>query len=226
MAPAVSRRIRLTDGERRFVLDDVGWQGYETLLNLVGNRPIRLTYDRGNVELLSPLLVHERYRSLLARVVEVVTKELNIRMVAAGSTTLRAELLDRGLEPDACFYIASADRLRGTDRIDLSVVPPPDLVIEIEIARSVLQRLGIYAALGVPEIWRFDGERLCVLVLQADGLYAESDRSASFPFLPLGEVTRLALEGDLLDDTAWSRSFRAWVRHEILPRLEDDRAQS
>lgn len=98
----------------------------------------------------------------------------------------------------------------------MAVDPPPDLAIEIEITRSVLNRLGIYAKLGVREVWRFDGEALTVLLLGPDGNYAPSPTSAAFPYLPMGEIARF-LNDEGTDDTRWGRAFRAWVREVIVP---------
>ena len=221
MATASERRIQPAEGERRFLIPGIGWGGYQTLLGLVGDRPIRLTYDRGSVELMSPLYVHERSKGLLGRMVETITEELDIPMVAAGSTTFNSEALDRGLEPDECFYLANAHRLRRTDRIDMAIDPPPDLAIEVEITAGVLKRLPIYAALGVPEVWRFDGETLSILLLQPDRTYAESEASAALPFLPMVEVARFLHDYDPTNDTRWARAFRAWVRDELAPRARD-----
>lgn len=218
--PEVRPAVNPVEGEHRFVIRGVGWDGYQTLLGLIGNRPIRITYDRGDVELMSPLISHERYKSLMGRMVETITEELDIPIVAAGVTTYHAEMLDRGLEPDECDYLANAGRVRGMERIDLAIDPPPDLAIEVEITASVLNRLAIYAALGVPEVWRFDGEVLTVLLLQPDKTYAGSEVSAAFPLLPMGEVARFLLEYNPSNDTRWGRAFCAWVRAEVMPRFE------
>ena len=112
MATATDPRASTDVGERRFVLYNVGWSGYQTLLTLFENGGPRLTYDRGNVELMAPMLRHERPKKLLAYIVEAITDELEIPRVGAGSTTFKSEILDRGLEPDDCFYLANAHRLR------------------------------------------------------------------------------------------------------------------
>jgi Uma2 family endonuclease len=214
MATTTEIRSRPLEPESRVVLHGVGWEGYETMLKLVGDRPVRLTYDRGDLELMVPSLDHERYKSLLGRLIETLTLELDLPCDAAGSTTWRKQLEDRGLEPDECYYLANAERVVGR-KVDLSVDPPPDLAIEIEISRSALDRLGIYAALGVPEVWRFDGEALRVEQLQADGTYQEVVVSPSFPFLPLNEVVRWLRLAETMGQTPWLRQFREWVREEL-----------
>jgi Uma2 family endonuclease len=150
--------------------------------------------------------------------IDTITEELAIRIVAVGSTTFNREAVDRGLEPDECYYIANAGRIVKWDRIDLDVDPPPDLAVEVDITRSSLDRVGIYAALGVPEVWRFDGVEFEVLLLGADRNYTRSEQSAAMPFLPMSELADFLKDYESGDDSRWGRSFREWVRTTLLPR--------
>lgn len=230
MATSTVSEARTTpvEGGQVFVLYDIGWSGYETMLRLVGDRPIRLTYDRGNLELMSPTRKHETNKSLLGRFVETMTEELEIPCTSEGSTTWRREGIDRGLEPDEGYYLYEhAEQLAAKAEIDPNTDPPPDLAIEIEVTRSALDRQGIYAALRVPELWRYNGESLRVFLLGANGIYQESANSAAFPFLPMDEVARLLREGATMDHSRWGRMVRAWVRDELAPRARgrDDVAQ-
>lgn len=206
-------------GEQRVLLRGVGWKGYEALLEMVGDGHVRLACDGKDVELMSPSYDHEHFKKLLARLIEMLTFELRIPCKCAGSTTWRKPLVGRGLEPDECYYLADTVRLIGRT-IDQTVDPPPDLAAEVEISRSALDRMGIYAALRVPEVWRFDGERLTVACLQADGTYATVDASPAFPFLPPGEVVRWLAMGADMDETEWLHQFCEWIRAELLPRHE------
>jgi Uma2 family endonuclease len=201
--------------EQRFVLRGVDWQTYQDMLAALGDRPVRLTYDRGNLEFMTLSHGHERYSSLLGRMVETLTEELDLPLQSGGSSTFGREDLDRGLEPDRCYYLENAPQVRDKDEIDLTVDPPPDLAIEIDISRSSLNRLGIYAALRVLEVWRFDGTNLWVYLLQADGQYLESDRSRHFPFLPLAEVVAFVQRRTQMSETSLIRSFRECVREQI-----------
>jgi Uma2 family endonuclease len=204
--------------DMRVVIRGVGWQGYQKLLDVVGDRPVRLTYDRGDVELMSPSMPHERYKKILARLVEAITAELEIPCEGAGSTTWRREDLDRGLEPDECYYIAHADQVACRNDLDPSTDPPPDLAIEVDISPSALDRPAIYAALGVPELWRFDGETLRIEQLQDDGTYRLCDASPALPFLKAAEIRQWLAQADTMGQTAWDRQLRAWVRTELGPR--------
>jgi Uma2 family endonuclease len=222
MATIAEPKPRTLEPEQRVVLHGIGWEGYETMLRLVDDRcRVRLAYDRGDLEIMSPSRDHEVFGEVLGRVVTTVTEELRIPCLAAGSTTWRKQAEDQGLEPDKCYYLANFPRVRGKKQIDLSIDPPPDLAIEVEISRSAMNRMRIYAALGVPEVWRYNGEVLRVAQLQADGTYAEVPTSPSLPFLPLDEVARwIRLAEEIEDHSEWGRQFREWVRDELAPRLE------
>jgi Uma2 family endonuclease len=205
--------------EHRIVLRGVGWGGYQTLIDLVGDQPVRLTYDRGDLELMSPQPKHERKKSLLGQFVRILARELHIPVMPMGSTTWSREDLDKGLEADESFYLGDLERIRDPDNIDLDIDPPPDLAIEIEITRSTLDRIGIYGALRVPELWRFNGRALRVLLRQEDGSYQESPSSAAFPGVPMNDVAQFAIREGIRDENAFLDEFTAWVRSDLLPRI-------
>jgi Uma2 family endonuclease len=201
--------------EERVLLDEVSWDAYEALLKSWGDRPIRLTYDHGSLEIMSPLHSHEQYGSILGRFVESFTEELNIPLHSGGSTTFRQKFKRRGLEPDRCYWIKNEAQMRGRKEFDFKVDPPPDLAIEVDITSSSLDRMSIYASLGMPEIWRFDGERFSIHLLQPDGSYSESIQSAALPALPLAEVMRFLEMSDEVDETTLIRAFRDWIRRTL-----------
>lgn len=209
--------LRSSTGEDRFLIRDIGWDKYEALLELFGDDGPRLNYANGNVELMSPLPVHGKYAKLLGVMVETIAEELGIRLESYGITTFKRRAVDRGFEPDECYYFANIDRLRGEKRIDLDVEPPPDLCIEVEITKSLLPKLDIYAKIGVPEVWRFDGEILTVFLLRPEGCYFPSERSASLPFVPMAEIARFLREYATGQELPWRRAFRAWVREVVAP---------
>ena len=214
---------RQATAEPRIVLRGVGWDVYETLLHRLEGQPIRLTYDRGDLELMSPSPEHEEFGNLLGRMVETITEELRLPCIGAGSTTWRKKLKDRGLEADECYYLESVPRLRGRRKdLDLAIDPPPDLAIEVEISRGSFDRMQIYAQLKVPEVWRFDGEDLFIELLQPDGTYQTSPTSRCFPFLDPAEIVDWLKQGASSEDhSEWGRRFREWVRNELAPRLTD-----
>jgi Uma2 family endonuclease len=197
--------------ESRVLLSGVSWPTFEALLAENDCRGTRFTYDRGYLEIMSPSSEHEWMKRLLGRMVEALTEELGVAVKSGGSTTLKDQLKDRGLEPDECYYVANEPRMRGRS-YDPAVDPPPDLAIEVDISRSSLDKLPIYADFGVPEVWLYDGSSLRVFQLQSDGGYAQQDHSPAFPFLPLRELTRFLDRRTMSDETTWISSFRNWVR--------------
>jgi Uma2 family endonuclease len=198
--------------ETRIVIPNVGWDVFEALAasDCAGTR---FVYDKGLLEIMSPSMEHEWCHRILGQIVEVITEELNIPRRSAGSTTLKLQLEKRGLEPDECFYLAHESQMRGKPEIDLTVDPPPDLAIEVDISRSSIDKLPIYADLGVPELWFYDGESLVVRQLR-NGLYVGCERSEAFPFLGVKEVERFMGTHEQFDETAWIRSFREWVKRQ------------
>jgi Uma2 family endonuclease len=203
--------------EQRVLLTGIRWQTYEALLEDLGNRHVFLTYDRGSLEIMAPLFRHEGFTRVLGRVVEITAEVLNIPFKAGWSTTFRRRDLERGLEPDRCFYIANVAAIVGKLDIDLTRDPPPDLAIETDITHSSLDRMSIYASLGVPEVWRFDGQQLQVNLLQTGPAYRPAEASRSFPTLPLAEVAGLVHQVATPDDLAQMRTIRAWVQQHALP---------
>jgi Uma2 family endonuclease len=154
---------------------------------------------------------HERPNRTLALLVEVLAEELNMDVQRLGSPTFTREDLDKGFEPDSCFYIQNEARVRGKDEIDLAVDPPPDLVIEIDITSPSLNKFPIYARIGVPEIWRYDGRQVQMFVL-ANGEYLHIEQSTIFPLLSSTLATRFLEESTRLRSTAWLRQVREWAR--------------
>jgi Uma2 family endonuclease len=156
--------------------------------------------------------IHERFKKLLGTLVEMLTLELNIPIQETGSMTLKRQLKERGIEADESYYLANERRVRGKKDIDLNTDPPPDLALEIDISRSWLDRMSIYAALKIPEVWCFDGKALQVYVLQPSGDYELSEKSLNFPFLPVQELVPFVQLGLTTDDTTLRRTFLDWVR--------------
>jgi Uma2 family endonuclease len=159
----------------------------------------------------------ETRASLLGRLVELLTLEVGTPIKAAGSTTLRRPDMDRGLEPDRCFYLRHAANVRGRREIDLSRDPPPDLAIDADVKVGWVERLATYGALGVPEVWRYDGQAVRVYRRRSDGTYDVDQGSLAFPFLPVAELGRFVREGQHSDDTAVAQAFLAWLREEVVP---------
>lgn len=210
-------RVARSRPRRGVLLKGIGWEGYTRLLELIGERHVRVTYDRGDAEIMSPLPEHEGIKTLLGEVIRILADEIDLPETSFGSMTIRREILDRGLEPDDCFFLTNAHRLRGRLIYDPDIDPPPDLAIEVDITSSFLDRLAVYGALGVPEIWRWEDSEIVALLRQPDGSYRESTVSALFPYASLADLVRWIVAPRLEDDRLWRRRLRAWVREVVVP---------
>jgi Uma2 family endonuclease len=201
---------------QRLVLYGEPWSSYTRLLRMFeGRRRLRITYDRGALEIMTVSPPHEHAKQLLGRFIEVLTEELGLPLASYGNLTMRRRRRQRGLEPDQCYWIQNEGASRNLQVFDLRLTPPPDLVIEVEVSRSALNRMGIYAALGAPEVWCFDGQALTFQSLGPNKQYAPASRSRAFPQLaPSDLVPFLALRGQV-EENALIRQFRAWVRQSL-----------
>jgi Uma2 family endonuclease len=140
--------------DNRF-LTHASWDEYTRLLDVFGDRPIRISYDRGRLEIMSPTWDHEKAKGALGSLILAALEENGIDCFTGGSTTFRRQDLDRGLEPDECYWVQSYARMVAVKQLDLERNPPPDLALEIEWTATAIDRMALYASLGVPEVWRF-----------------------------------------------------------------------
>jgi len=199
-------------------VDAVSWNDYEDLLADLGESShVRVFYDRGRMEIMSPVSMHERPKNIINVLVSVLRDELDIDIESLGSTTYKEEMKARGAEPDDSFYIQNADAVMGKDEnVDLAFDPPPDLVIEIDRSNSSLDKFPIYAGLGVPELWRVHHRQVRFWVL-ADDEYRESEYSRAFPFLTADAISRFLEQGILEGSRKAAQAFRQWIRFQTKP---------
>ncbi|MEG4084502.1 Uma2 family endonuclease [Microcoleus sp. POL10_C6] len=204
-----------TPAENRVILKGVSWSTFKALLADVGDdRAWRIAYDEGVLEIRMPLEEHEEPKRLIESFVEAIVDELEIELRSLGSLTLEREDLTRAVEPDSCFYIQNESLVRGRN-INLPNDPPPDLAIESDYTNSSVNKDSIYAALGVPELWRYRRQSLQVYQL-VEGKYEMCDRSLAFPFLPVAEIPGFIEQSRTVGQRAAVRLFRQRIR-EILP---------
>lgn len=195
----------------RVVLQNISWRTYRSLVNDFEQEPaIRLTYNLGTLEIRMPLYPHETFKKLLGRLIEAATEELELEIRSLGSRTCDREDLAKGLEPDQCYYIQHEAEVRGVAQIDLAHYPPPDLAVEIDITSSSLNRQAIYLALGVPELWQFDGENLTIYTLQGEH-YVISSASHALPPLTASDVDRFLRLQPTTGENSLVRQFRQWL---------------
>lgn len=202
--------------EQRTVLQNISWETFETLLKETGeHRGSRFAYDCGILEIMTPLFEHESYKCNFGNFIVALAEELNIEIESAGSTTLKRRIVKRGIEPDNCYYIQNELAVRGKQELDLETDLPPDLAIEIDITSSSVNKFEIYSALGVSELWRYNGQDLKFYHL-AEGQYIERDSSLAFPIVSPPDMNRFLEQSKTLGEITLLKSFRAWVREKIM----------
>ena len=207
--------VTSTPAEQRTLLENISSRSFETLLRETGeNRSSRFAYDGYWLEIMTPLYEHESYKIQFINFILVLAEQLDMEIKNCGSMTLKREDVARGIEPDNCYYIQNESAVRGKREIDLVNDPPPDLAIEIDITSSSLDKLQIYAALRVPEVWRYNRRVLRFYQLREEE-YIECDRSIAFPLLLVTEMSKFIEQSKTTGEIALLRSFRAWVREQI-----------
>lgn len=206
------RRINVPPGQR-VILQDISWQEFETILDELGDhRGSRLAYDNGLLEIMMPLPEHEDDKEIIGDLIKALLEELDVEFRSLGSTTFK-KAATHGLEPDQCFYIQNEARIRGKKRIDLTIDPPPDLAIEVDVTSRT--HPSIYEVLQVPELWRFDQGNLQINILQF-GKYQEVAESPNFLGLDLKQaIPHYLRESKTLGRNKILKAFRQWVRAQI-----------
>jgi Uma2 family endonuclease len=209
-APLVRQPVPQPVGEQRVVLRSLTWQGYLAVRqSLSPDRNTRLTYCEGTLEITMPLEVHEFSAWLIGRFIYILASELGMDTKTMGSTTLDREGLNRSGEPDAAYYIQNQALVAGRT-VDLEKDPPPDLVVEVDITHTDIDKLQLYGAMGVPEFWRYNGETWRIYCLQGS-TYEAVDRSLTFPQVPKEKLYEFLATARASEMTA-DRELRAWVR--------------
>jgi len=217
-----------SEPDHRVVIPNVDWAYYE---QLVDSMPewchLHVDYDGVNLEVMCLGPFHHHLKGLMGRIVSSIAEVGEIPLRSLGQTTWKRAQVVRGLQADDTFFFRAekldmvADALARWS-MNIADYPNPDLGLEVDISPSKIDRPGIYAALQVAEIWRFDGEREQIIIerLGAEGSYHPVESSAFLPVLA-EEVRRWVVEEDThtRDESAWARRLRAWAQAELVPRL-------
>jgi Uma2 family endonuclease len=211
-APAVNTPVQ------HIVLEHVSWETYESLLaDYVDQSVPHFTYDRGKLEIVSPLTNHEADNRTLGTVVELITMNWRLDIRDVGSMTYWRKDKRRGFEPDSSFYIQHVSDVRGKEQIGLSVDPPPDLVIEIEVTNAAIAKLPLYADAGIPEVWRVAGDRVTILTLQGGEYHDVRESLALFP-LDRDTLSQFLTSGRTLPRPEWGDLVLDWARQHVPTR--------
>jgi len=212
---AIAEQVRPIS-EDRVILHNVSWHTFESLLADIGDRRKTLFhYLNGTIEIMSPLSLHEGSNRFIDDLIRAFSDELEIDLRKLGSLLMKIPALKLGAEPDSCYYIQNEPVIRGKEVIIVGQDPPPDLVLEVDITNPSDRRLPIYALLGVPEVWRYDGYSLEFLALQG-GEYIAIEESLSFPDLPAATIVEYVQKRLALGESGTLREFRKWVRANVL----------
>lgn len=206
-------QIIVPPGER-LLLKDVSWQQFEAILEELGeHRGSKVSYSQGNLEIMAPLLEHEKAKTIIGNIVEFLLEEFQIDYEPSASTTFKNPQMKQGIEPDESFYIASRNAVMGKEKIDLAVDPPPDLAIEIDITSR--KEFDNYQALGVPELWRFRRDGTLQIYILHQGKYIESQTSPTFPNLSnLPEmIAQCIQQSKAIGTSSALRNFKATVKN-------------
>jgi Uma2 family endonuclease len=203
------RQLKIQPGQQLLV-EDVNWEQFESILAELGERRAsRLSYSNGRLEIMVPVAEHEKAKEIIGDMVKILLEAGQIAFESLGSTTLKNERMSQAVEPDTCFYIQNQAAVIGKNRLDMSVDPPPDLAIEIDLTSRT--QLDNYQILGVPELWRYARRGLQINVLQAEQ-YIESDVSPTFPNIPIVElVNQYTQQSQVAGRTSAIQAFKNWV---------------
>ena len=190
----------------------VSWNDYEELLRAIGKAPgLHISFDEGTLQIKSPSSKHEYLSKLIERLVDRISIRQRIKVLFYGSATLKKQSEQKGAEPDACFYVQTADAVGKKDQIDFNIDPPPDVVLEIDIHHESISKLPIYAAFGISELWRYDGESLIIYHLR-NGQYELADTSLALPILTSAVLTEFLARGPKEDQYDIVLAFEEWLK--------------
>jgi Uma2 family endonuclease len=225
LVPSLEDLYQMTsEPDERVVIRSVDWAFYEQLVDSIPEGAnIHVDYDGKDVEIVSPSPLHDGVKTLLGRFVELTAEELEIPCTGLGQTTWKRPEVTRGLEADESYYFVAEKLATVAEAMtrrsgEVAEYPNPDLAIEVDLSPSRIDRTGIYAALRVAEVWRFDGEQIVIDRLQTERVYQPVEASG---FLPVNsqEIARWVLNEAFHDGSLWARRLRAWARAELAPRL-------
>lgn len=198
----------------RVVLPNVSWETYARLLTDLSDCSVpHLTYDQGRLEIMGPTARHEEVNRNIELLVRTTALEMNVEVRSLGSTTFKREDIARGFEPDSCFYVQNEAAIRGKEDLDLLVDPPPDIVVEIDITSSSIDKRALFAQFAVPEVWCYDDENIEILNL-VNGTYVKNERSSVLPFLTAKVLTDFIAESLTLSGLEWMKKVRAWAQQQ------------
>jgi Uma2 family endonuclease len=204
--------IEQLPADSSLILQNISWEEYEEVLEIVGEASgLRITYDEGTLQIMTLSTEHESLSDLIQDLVRLLSIRLRIKILSFGSSTIKKQRADKGVEPDGCFYVQNATLIGNKTRLDFSSDPPPDIVVEIDVHHESLSKFDIYAELGVPEIWRYDGKMLTIYHLEG-GQYGTTAQSTALPMLSSDTLTQFLKRGQQEDQYETLLAFEEWLQ--------------
>ena len=207
------KEVAMSAINQKLILQGISWEFYEEILEeYKDSNALHFAYDDGFLEVEVPLAKHEIPIGILSDLVTTICVESEIDFRNVGSTTFRKRAKTKGCEPDTAFYIQNENQIRGLIEIDLKQDPPPDLVIEVDVTSPSLNKMPIYAALGVSEVWLYKGEKVIFYKLYSE-FYQETSNSVALPFLDSKTVTKFLQKGLSGSSLQWFKEVREWIKN-------------
>ena len=192
------------------------WNDYETLIKEVGEAShLRISYTQGNLKVMTLSSLHENYSTIVQDIVRQISMHKRIKILNYKSSTIKVTKELKGFEPDACFYIQSADKLPNKLRIDFSQDPMPDIVLEIDIYHDSKSKFEIYASFGVKEVWRYDGKNFEIYELRKNDEYKQVKQSKSLPILTAKVLNDLLNQSNEKDQYEILLDFEEWLKTQV-----------
>lgn len=194
----------------RILLNNIPWDLYETFIDDFAEKPgWKLAYNGGTLEIMPPTPEHEEYSFSFHNFVLAYCEHFNIELEGRRSTTFRSKSLDKGVEPDECYYIQSVDKIIGED-IAAKEFPVPDVAVEVDISTESLDKFPIYSELKVSEVWIFNREKLTFYELRG-GNYHQIENSLSMPKMNSKDLLKFLKLSNKKGQTSALREFRKWL---------------
>lgn len=213
---ATASRKKRTAPDGRLLLHEVPWESYRGVARLLADKNLRMTYDAGTFEVRPLPPDHEERARFLIRLLEAVFEEMSLEVRGFGAAPCQSVRAAKGLQPDACWYVAKEGLMAGREGMDLERDPPPDMALEVETTSSTLDRMSVYAGLGIPEVWRWDGKQLTLFRLDRKNGYRESQASQALTGFPAKELQRFFKLSRDNNKAKVLREFRLWIREKYL----------
>jgi Uma2 family endonuclease len=210
--------VPIVDEQHRdhVVFYDTDWEFYEAVSRQLSDVPTRVNFDGSTLEIMTLSIEHEELKHLIGRIIGEIASEFEVDIRSGGSATLKLSTRKKGLEADECFWVQHGPQMRGVARLDLSIHPPPDLVVEVDVTHAVVDREAVYASIGVPEMWHYDKQTLLTGWQLVDGNWSRIENSVAFPAIHISDLNLFIQALPTRGETAIIKEVRTWLR--TLPR--------